>query len=123
MKGDASRVARKAPTWSANGAVMSKPRCSLKYIPLTFDVSITLNGESLEGPHPFDTISEVASASVVDETDLAYYALQPAESNTPKIEIYSNDLYVTSIDGVGIEGTVVTKRILDVDMPQVAVDG
>ncbi|ELY26483.1 hypothetical protein C500_15010 [Natrialba magadii ATCC 43099] len=77
------------------------------YVQSRTDVSVVINGESVDNGDPLEAVANSPHPSLIRETDDAILALEYAPHEG--LDIYSNGLYVTTKREYGLGGVVVSK--------------
>lgn len=85
---------------------------TMGYASFMFDTEVKINDELIDNGDPYDEVTR--QYQITTETENAYLAVE--HNKDDDIDIYSNGLYVKTIDGNGLAGTIVTKGNLELDL-------
>lgn len=88
-------------------------RDKFQHVPRVTDVDIAVNNDPVEPADPLDT-DDLRGEVRTTETENAFIAV--SNSVMDKITVYSRGLKVCDVDGEGLQGHVITKENLDVNL-------
>jgi hypothetical protein len=98
--------------------IVERLRERFAYLTFRTDVTVVVNGESVDHGHPFAAVAD-SRVSVTRETDDAYLAIEHAPEQG--LDIYSNGLFVTTDHDAGVGGVVVSKGNLTLNFGRTAI--